>query len=129
MGTPDANTMATTSKALLSYGFRFFNDQLLYPAGTTLGKARIYGGSSMYVPAGTINDMYVTVPGTSKQNVSTQLQWLSGVEAPITKGQQVGNIIISMNGKVISTQPVVAMDDVGPGGSMRRAIDKVTKWF
>jgi D-alanyl-D-alanine carboxypeptidase (penicillin-binding protein 5/6) len=129
MDTPDANTMATTSKALLSYGFRFFSDQLLYPAGTTLGKARIYGGASMYVPAGTINDMYVTVPGSSKQTLTTQLQWMKGVEAPITKGQQVGSIIISMNGKVISTQPIDAMDDVGPGGNMRRAIDKVTKWF
>jgi len=128
MGTPDANTMATASKALLSYGFRFFSDQLLYPAGTTLGKARVYGGSSMYVPAGTLNDMYVTVPGTAKQNLSTQLQWLS-IEAPVTKGQQVGNIVISINGKVISTQPVVALDDVGPGGSFRKAVDKVLRWL
>ncbi|MDF2690986.1 MAG: D-alanyl-D-alanine carboxypeptidase [Gammaproteobacteria bacterium] len=129
MGTPDANTMAAESKSILTYGFRFFSDQLLYSAGTTLGKARIYGGSSMYVQAGVLQDMYVTVPGTSKQSISSKLQWLSGVEAPISKGQQVGSVVISLNGKVISTQPIVAMDDVGAGGSFRRAIDKVTKWF
>ncbi|MDO8954198.1 MAG: D-alanyl-D-alanine carboxypeptidase family protein [Gammaproteobacteria bacterium] len=129
MGTPDANTMATTTKALMTYGFRFFSDQLLYSADTTVGKARIYGGSSRTVPAGVLNDMYVTVPGTTKQPVSTEITYLNGVEAPITRGQQVGTVVISMNGKVISTQPIVAMQDVGPGGSVRRAMDKVSKWF
>jgi D-alanyl-D-alanine carboxypeptidase (penicillin-binding protein 5/6) len=129
MGTPDANTMATASKALLSYGFRFFSDQPLYSAGTTLGKARIYGGSSLTVAVGTLQDMYVTVPGTSKQNFTTKLQMFKGVEAPITKGQQLGNIVISINGKVISTQPIVAMDDVGLGSGMHRTLDKMTRWL
>jgi len=129
MGTPDANTMATASKALMTYGFRFFSDQLLYSANTTLGNARIYGGDSRTVPAGVLENMYVTVPGTSKQQVSTEVNYLSGVEAPIKRGQQVGNVVISLNGKVISTQPIVAMQDIGPGGSVRRAIDKVSKWF
>ena len=41
------------------------------------------------------------------------------------KGQELGNINIVDNGKVIKTVPLVALEDVAEGGIISRAIDYV----
>ncbi len=115
LGAPTNNENASASKSLLTYGFRFFQSQMLYPAGKVLTQAPISGGATKTVDVGITQDLYATYPRTSKGKLSADLQLNQNITAPITKGQVLGQVVISLDGKPFSTAPAVAMKDVAKG--------------
>ena len=63
---------------------------------------------------------------TKKLTASVELN--NELEAPITKGQQVGEIIYSVNDKQVGKQPLVALEPVEEGSFFSRLIDQVKKF-
>ncbi len=63
---------------------------------------------------------------TKKLTASVELN--SELEAPIAKGQQVGEIIYSVNDKEVGKQPLVALEPVDEGSFFSRIIDQVQKF-
>jgi len=49
--------------------------------------------------------------------------------APIVPGQVVGTIAISLDGKLIRQEPLVALTAVPEGGLFTRAVDTVRLWW
>lgn len=49
--------------------------------------------------------------------------------APLTKGQQVGTLQFTLDGKVLRTEPLVVQDAVERAGFFGRMVDTVKRWF
>jgi D-alanyl-D-alanine carboxypeptidase (penicillin-binding protein 5/6) len=49
--------------------------------------------------------------------------------APLSKGQGVGNVIVSLGDAEIGRVPLVALEEVPTGGFWRRLIDTILLWF
>ena len=49
--------------------------------------------------------------------------------APIAKGQQIGTVRLSLDGKVVAERPLVALEAVPEGGFFKRMSDDFWKWW
>ena len=51
------------------------------------------------------------------------------IEAPVTKGQQIGLVKVSLDGKLLASVPLVALETVEEGGFIQQAKDYVLRLF
>jgi len=129
MGAPTDEDRATDSVRLLSYGFRFFDTHLLYQAGSTIAKPRVWYGDAKTVPVGTLTDAYVTTPRGQFQHVKIDIDMNNDIKAPVNKGQLLGLLNISLRNKPIATYHLMALTADKKGGVLRRSSDGVARQF
>ncbi len=129
MGTDSMKARIRTSQALLDYGFRFYEGHQLYPAGKPLAQARIWMGEQETVPVGLRQALYVTIPRRQYDKLAARTELRPGIQAPIHKGQTLGEVIVELEGEQVARAPLVALGDVAEGGLWRQAVDTVKQWM
>lgn len=129
MGTESNSARVADSLALLNYGFRFFETHRLYEAAEPLELLRVWSGDPPMVEVGPGADVAVTIPRGRFEQLSAQLEPIAGLTAPIVEGQQVGEIVMMLDGEEIKRQPAVALGAVERGGLLRQVADSVLKLF
>lgn len=127
LGAPSDAARADDSIRLLNYGFRFFESHLLYQAGSIISKVRVWYGENRMLNAGVQHDVYVTIPKGQYQHIKVNVIAANHLKAPIKKGQPVGQIVVSLNGDTVETQPLIALDDNAKGGIWRHLYDWVAR--
>jgi D-alanyl-D-alanine carboxypeptidase (penicillin-binding protein 5/6) len=125
MGTKSEKARAAATQALLQYGFRFFKTKQVFEANQVAATARVYGGENKFINAGVLQTLAVTTPANVNPTIDTQIQLNKKLHAPIMKGDVVGTIKMSVDGKEVSTANLVALEDDSKGSLWRRFID----WF
>ncbi len=129
LGTKSMQARADYSQQLLEYGFRHYETHLLYKAGASLEQIRIWKGEAETMDIGFIDDFYITVPKGSYAKLKGTIQYESGLDAPIYRGDKLGHVVIKDNEKVLVKSPVVALKTVTTGGLWRKVTDGVQKVF
>lgn len=127
MGTGSEKARATVSQALLNYGFRFYETHRLYGAAERLSRTRVWFGDTEEVPLGLADELHVTIPRRQYDRLSARTEIRPNIEAPLGKGQVVGEVIIELDGEVVGRRPLIALRDVGEGGIWRTVVDSVLK--
>jgi D-alanyl-D-alanine carboxypeptidase (penicillin-binding protein 5/6) len=125
LGTNSEKARADESLALINYGFRFFETHKLYGAGQAVTEARIWKGASEKLPLGLTRDLYITLPRGQYQQLKASMKLPAKLEAPAVKGQSYGTLHIDLGDKVLMEKPLVALQDVAPGGLWQRLVDTV----
>lgn len=123
LGTKSANARAQETQKLLNYGFRFYESHVIYPTGKTLKKIRIYKGSSEQLPVGVAKDIAVTIPRGQYKNLKPSININLPLEAPIAKGKALGKVEIKLNGKVLSSSSLIALQTIDEGSLWQQAKD------
>jgi len=129
MGTDSSKARLKHSQALLNYGFRFYETHPVYRAGEPLAQARVWMGEQETVPLGVKQDLFVTIPRNRFDKLAARSELAPGIEAPLDKGQILGEAIIELDGETVARAPLVALTDMPEGGLWRRAVDTVTQWL
>lgn len=129
LGTPSDNNAATESKALLTYGFNFFMNKTIVPAGKTLDTVRTYMGSQKTTPIGLPSNLVATLPQSLNDKVSATLKVGKSVKAPLKQYQTIGKVQINVNGQPYGSVPAVALTANPTGGFFRRVSDRLSMWF
>ena len=128
MGTKSTKTREIESKQLLNYGFRFFETVTPHKAGDEIITEHVWFGDKEQVKLGVDQTSYVTLSRNDTKKLTASVELNSELEAPITKGQQVGEIIYSVNDKEVGKQPLVALEPVDEGSFFSHLIDQVKKF-
>lgn len=110
MAAPTKETRMADASALLNYGFANFTiytppDDLLQPIPVQLG-------SSDFVQPVLQNDQSIVVEKEKAAQLETQLNVPDAVQAPITAGQQIGELIVTSGGETLLQLPITAAEDV-----------------
>lgn len=129
MGTASESARARESQALLNYGYRFFETHNAFAGGKPVEVLRIWAGDTTELPVGPVRDLYVTIPRGKYAELSARLEPAGTINAPVTWGDTVGEIVFSLGETDIKREPAAALADVGEGGFMRRAVDSVLRLF
>jgi D-alanyl-D-alanine carboxypeptidase (penicillin-binding protein 5/6) len=129
LGTSSAKARIDGSQALLNYGFRFFETRLLYRAGETVATARIWKAEKEMTPLGLPEDLYVTIPRGSFDNVESVLNMPAQLMAPVAEGQPLAELQVSLNGDQLLNTPLRALEDNPDGSFWQRTRDGVKLWF
>src|SRR5215468_9581612 len=122
-GLEDPEDRATEAKKMLEWGFRNFETRTLFAANQTIGYAKVFGGDAGSVQLSSREPVNVMVPKNGNERLIARVVYSGPVRAPIESGQPVGVVRVWRGAKVAMEAPVYAAESIGPGSTMRRAID------
>ncbi|ENU94307.1 hypothetical protein F892_02419 [Acinetobacter vivianii] len=128
-GTPSMNERANQTRTLLAWGFSNFETANVQPANQVLAKAKVWFGKQDDVQIGLAENFNVTMPKGQADKIKTQLVVQPKLNAPLAKGQVVGKLVASLDGKVIAEKPLVALKPVEEAGFFARMIDHIKMFF
>ena len=128
-GTPSMNERASQTRTLLAWGFSNFETVNVQPANQVLAKTKVWFGKEDEVQIGLAENFNVTMPKGQADNIKTQLVIQPKLNAPLAKGQVVGKLVASLDGKVIAEKPLVALKPVEEAGFFARMIDHIKMFF
>jgi D-alanyl-D-alanine carboxypeptidase (penicillin-binding protein 5/6) len=129
MGASSEKARADSAMALLNYGFRFYETHKLYEAGKPLATPKLWKGASNQLPLGVNESVQVTVKRGQYDQLKATMDIPATLIAPFTKGQQVGTLHITLDGKPVQNVPLVALADAPQGGFFSRLWDSILLWF
>jgi len=129
LGTASEKSRISGSQALLNYGFRFFETRLLYRASEKVADARIWKAEKELTELGVANDLYITVPRGSFDDVELVLNMPTVLLAPVALGQPLAELKVSLNGTVLINEPLRALEENPAGSFWQRTRDGVQLWF
>jgi D-alanyl-D-alanine carboxypeptidase (penicillin-binding protein 5/6) len=129
LGSTSESTRSQESQKLLNWGFQFFDAVKLYAKDQSVKDIEVWKGTAPSVKAGFPNDMYITVPKGQADKLKADLLAQPNLVAPITKGQRVGLMRITLDGKPLGEYPVTALEPVGVAGIFGRAWDTLRLWI
>jgi len=129
LGTASAKARTDGSQALINYGFRFFETRMLYRAGETVAQARIWKAAREFTPLGLADDLLVTIPRGTFDDLVSVLNIPAVLLAPVAQGQPLAELQVSLNGDSLVRAPLRALHE-NPNGSLWQSTrDGVKLWF
>jgi D-alanyl-D-alanine carboxypeptidase (penicillin-binding protein 5/6) len=129
LGTESENARAAAAAALLNYGFQFYETRRIFGANQAIKTTRVWKGEQEEVPLGLQQDLFVTVARGQIPRLQSAIQFNSRLIAPIAGGQSLGQLSVTLDGKVIAQRPAVALRSVNEAGLWGRTVDGVKLMF
>ncbi|AMO37937.1 D-alanyl-D-alanine carboxypeptidase DacC [Thauera humireducens] len=129
LGAASDTVRAQESLKLLNFGFQFYDTVKLYSADESLSQFRVWKGKENEVAVGFTHDFVMSLPKEAAQKVQVTLESRQPLVAPLEKGQEVGTLKLSVDGKAIGDYPVVALKDVPVAGFFGRLWDAIVMFF
>lgn len=129
MGTESEEARMRESQKLLSYGFRYFETQKLYDAGAPLRTTEVWYGAEDTVELGVAEDVFITIPRGTYEQVEAELEVPRVIEAPLSAGEQLGELRLALHGEDILRAPLVTLTDVEEAGIITRLWHAIYLFF
>ena len=129
MGTDSESDRASASQSLLNFGFRFYETHQLYAAGDVLNHARIWKGEKERLPLGLASDLNVTIPRHQYDNLDAQLEVEPKIMAPISEGEVLGKVHVSLDGEPVISADLVALKSIADGNIWQQIKDSALLWL
>ena len=107
---------AAEAEKIVNWAFRQFAQKDVVRAGSQIALAEVWMGDAPSVGLTVAEDLSLLLPIANQDAVDAQIVYDGPLEAPITAGEEVGELIISVDGLPNTTVPLVATDDVPEGG-------------
>jgi D-alanyl-D-alanine carboxypeptidase (penicillin-binding protein 5/6) len=120
---------AIESQKLLNYGFQFYDTVQLYQNGQPVSALKVWKGAKDSVPAGFVADQYLTLPKGQAPKMKLTLEAVEPLIAPVTRGQRVGTVKVTLEDKPVGEFVLLALEDVAPAGLLGRMWGTVRLWF
>jgi D-alanyl-D-alanine carboxypeptidase (penicillin-binding protein 5/6) len=98
------------ARRLLDIGYREFKDYKLADKGMVLGQVQTWGGAKNIVGVTVKDPLVVMLPVDSRRDMKVTLRYDGPVHAPITAGQEIGTLTVTVPGKPDKVVPAVAAE-------------------
>ena len=129
LGTQSDKARAQESLKLLNYGFQFYDAVPLYTKDQVVSTLKVWKGKESTVKAGFTQDFIISVPKGFAPRLKSELVSKQPLMAPVSAGQVVATLRVTLDGKPYGDYPVLAIDAVPLAGIFGRAIDTMRLWF
>ena len=106
------NSRSKESSKLLTYGITNFDTIEISKKSTAITKANIWLGKKNNVDLYVDKDIYKTIPKGKKKYLKVVANYEGPIEAPINKGQKVGNLNIFYKDELLDQYTLYANEDV-----------------
>nr|WP_245824518.1 D-alanyl-D-alanine carboxypeptidase family protein [Pseudoruegeria aquimaris] len=119
-GLPSERARAEEAERVVSWAFRQFVEKTVAKAGTQVATAKVWMGDSETVGLVPAEDARLLVPALSQGDLNATVEHKTPIEAPIAKGQEIGTLVVPLEGMPDARIPLVADRDVARGGFLPR---------
>ncbi len=123
---------AEEAEKIVNWAFRQFAEQVVAPAGTRLAEAEVHMGRDRRVGLTIAEDVSILVPTIGASEIAAHIRYDGPVRAPIAKGQELGELVISVPGFEDLHTPLIASEAIDEGGfgpRMRTTADALRRHF
>ena len=111
---------AEESERIVNWAFRQFTMRTVIPKGERVAWAPVWLGDATRVALTTADGVNVLVPAGAASGITAEAVFDGPIEAPIVKGQRLGDLVVTIPGSVESRLPLLAADDVARAGFFGR---------
>ncbi len=129
VGTTSDSVRAQESQKLLNWGYLAFDTVKVYSANQAVNEFRIWKGAENTVKAGFLNDFVLSLPKGDAEKLKANVVSQQPLLAPVAKGQPIGTLQLSLDGKPVGDYPIVALEEVPQAGWFGRLWDAIRLWF
>jgi serine-type D-Ala-D-Ala carboxypeptidase (penicillin-binding protein 5/6) len=129
LGSTSEATRAQESLKLLNWGYQFFDSVKLYAAAAPVKTIDVWKGAARAVNVGVGSDLFVTVPKGEAEKLKAELISQQPLVAPLAKGQRVGALRVTHDGKPFGEYPLIALEPVAQAGFFGRTWDTLRLWL
>lgn len=129
LGAASESARATESQKLLNYGFQFYDSVRLYEKNQPVATLQVWKGGGDSIKAGFMSDLYLGLPKGQAGKLKASVQSLQPLLAPISAGQKVGIMKLTLDGKPFRELPVVALESIPLAGILGRGWDSLRLFF
>lgn len=111
---------AQESRQIVDWAFRQFAERDVVRAGTRIAEADVWMGQSPIVGLTVADDVSLLVPIRADDQIEAEVVYTGPIEAPITAGDQLAELVVQLEGLPEKRLPLVAESDVVRGGFTTR---------
>jgi len=129
LGANSDNLRASESQKLLNYGFQYFDAVRLYQKDQPVSKVRVWKGTAKFLDVGFRQDLFLTIPKGQLAQLKATLETRQPIIAPITSGQPLGVLKLTLAGKPYAEFPLVALDGAPLANVFSRGWDSIRLLF
>ncbi|MCL4798032.1 MAG: D-alanyl-D-alanine carboxypeptidase [Burkholderiales bacterium] len=129
LGTKSDGLRTQESQKLLNYGFQFYDSVRLYEKEQPISTLRVWKGDRNEVKAGLAEDLYMVLPKGDAEKIKAELVSRQPLIAPVSAGQPVGTVRLTLDGKPMGEHTAVALETVPIAGMFGRLWDTMRLWF
>ncbi len=123
---------AEEAEAIVNWSFRQFGEKTIAKAGVPIVQAEVWMGEQRSVGLVSAQDITLLLPALAGKTIPATVVYTGPFDAPITKGQKLGELVVTPDGLPEVRLPLVADRDVAAGGfmvRMRAAAELLIKQF
>ena len=100
------------SLKLLNWGFRNSNTFEISKKDKTIFELDTWLGTNNKIKASTKDDYYITINKKDITHLTVSLEYSGPISAPVEKGTQIANLVVSKKNEKIKTLPLYAAEDL-----------------
>ena len=128
LGASSENARATESQKLLNWGYTAFDAVKLFDANQAVVTPNVWKGRGSQVKLGRLAPIVVAVPAGAAGRIQTQVARPEPLVAPLSRGQVVGALKVTLDQKPLVDVPLLVLDTVEQAGFLGRTWDSVRLW-
>ncbi|MBT8456678.1 MAG: D-alanyl-D-alanine carboxypeptidase [Alphaproteobacteria bacterium] len=111
---------AEESERMVSWAFRQFVERSAMKGGTVVADAEVWMGDHTQISLVAPEDVTLLMPATNAEITAGRVEYRGPLEAPISKGQPVAELVVPRDGLEDARIPLVSDRDVARGGFLPR---------
>ena len=123
MGTENDDSRVRESQKLLTYGFRNFETSTIYEESEIVKSAPLFYGVEEVISLGVSENVSVTIPRGSYEKLEAQIKVPKIIEAPVRKGDVLGELLLMMDEEAIYRTSVISLENYEQAGFFSRFSD------
>ena len=129
LGAASDNLRATESQKLLNFGFQHFDAVRLYQKDQPVTRVRVWKGTNSHVEVGFRQDLFLTIPKGKLAQLKAVMETHQPILAPVSGGQPLGVLKLTLDGKPYTEFPLLALDSVPLANVFSRGWDSIRLMF
>ena len=123
MGAENDDSRVRESQKLLTYGFRNFETSTIYEESEIVKSAPLFYGVEEVISLGVSENVSVTIPRGSYEKLEAQIKVPKIIEAPVRKGDVLGELLLMMDEETIYKTSVISLENYEQAGLFSRFSD------
>ena len=123
MGAENDDSRVRESQKLLTYGFRNFETSTIYEESEIVKSAPLFYGVEEVISLGVSENVSVTIPRGSYEKLEAQIKVPKIIEAPVRKGDVLGELLLMMDEEAIYRTSVISLENYEQAGFFSRFSD------
>ena len=123
MGAENDDSRVRESQKLLTYGFRNFETSTIYEESEIVKSAPLFYGVEEVISLGVSENVSVTIPRGSYEKLEAQIKVPKIIEAPVRKGDVLGELLLMMDEAAIYRTSVISLENYEQAGFFSRFSD------